>query len=100
MSTVRSIQLEPGRYRVLQEGGSFTTLLGCQVEALDSPLPEMFHGVAFNEAELSRLPAPTYLAAGEEHEVEVSRGGLFRVVLAGGREGPFVGSLEVERLGQ
>lgn len=98
VSTVRTVDLDPGRYRMLQQGGSFTSLLGCQLTANEGPLPEMFHGAAFNEAELSRKPPQTFYAAGEEHLLEVTRGGRFRMLVGGGSAGPLEASIELARV--
>ncbi len=94
-STTRVVALEPGRYRVEQSGGAFVAMLGCQLEPLDVPLPDMFHGAAFNEAGLSRMPPPTYYTVGDEHVIEVTNGGSFRPTVAGGAETRFAGSLSV-----
>lgn len=98
VSVVRTIDLEPGRYRLVQRGGSFTALLGCQLTPNEAPLPEMFHGAAFNEAELSRKAPPTYYPAEEEHILDVTRGGRVRVTVVGEEEGRFAGSIEFARL--
>ena len=98
VSVVRTIDLEPGRYRLFQRGGSFTALLGCQLTLNEEPLPEMFHGVAFSEAELSTLAPPTYYPAAEEHILDVTHGGRIRVRVVGEEEGRFVGSIEFARL--
>lgn len=79
-----------------QTGGTFAALLGCQLAPYDAALPDMFHGAVFNEAESSRKHPPTYYPSGEVHTIAVTRGGRFRLILAGNAEGRFVGSIEVE----
>ena len=97
VSTVRTVELEAGRYRLLQRGGMFTALLGCQTSVLSEPLSEMHHGAAFNESEFSRMPSPTYFPSETEHVLEIEEGGLFRVTVAGPPEGRLAATIDLRR---
>jgi len=74
VSLLRSVELSAGDYELRVEGGKGARLLGCQLDALDAPPPEMAHGATNSSAEFEGTAWGVLFESGTTHTLTLTEG--------------------------
>jgi len=74
VSLFRSVELSGGDYELRVEGGKGARLLGCQLDALDAPPPEMARGATRSSAEWSQTAWGVLFESGTTHTITLTEG--------------------------